>query len=158
MAWADIWITDGVDLLVGDAVLTNVDPSRQLNNAKNEILSHLGTIYASPLPEVDETSSVGLRLTLIHNRLASGRLILEFAMGSESEALHAYGNSLVQEALADLKLFGVTYHIQGASPVDPTASSDTMPGSFGGDPVSPFTTYEAFVHGNSNVGLDWSSE
>lgn len=102
------------DLLLGDILVSqHVDKQSFVDEAANEMLAKLGFIYALPLapvgtdPVTDESwlelpMHEVLTLKTINNRLASGRLILTLDAAGEGTQLHAYGWSLVQEALGEL--------------------------------------------------------
>lgn len=102
------------DLLIGDMLLsTSFDKDKWVTDAYDEMNSKLGWVYSLPLrPEGvdpgDEDSwqdlpeHQQLLLKTINNRLASGRLIMAQAIGAQQQQLHAYGYSLVEQALADL--------------------------------------------------------
>lgn len=103
--------------VIGDLLLDGVllkpgfDKQKFVDDAADEMDSKLGWLYSLPLsPEgveplgtwEDLPAHQVLTLKQINNRLASGRLILAIALPGEQNTLHAYGYSLVQQALADL--------------------------------------------------------
>lgn len=97
------------DLLLGDTVLQNgFDKQRYVDLAADEMNSRLGYEYVIPIESSSPSEDVGaaalLILKNINLKLASGRLILAIAAGGEETALNAYGNSLCQEAYAELSL------------------------------------------------------
>lgn len=94
------------DLLIGDMMLSpTLDKSRYIQAAADDINAKLGYLYKLPLvnqafgalPEYQK-----LLLKSINNKLASGRLILDVAVGGEQATLHAYGMRLINEATNDL--------------------------------------------------------
>lgn len=95
------------DLLLGNIPLpVSADPERYVDDASDEVDSIIGFRYATPV-DMTEPGPVArparLLLKRVANFLASGRLLLAVAAGSEDRQLHAYGNSLVQQALYCLK-------------------------------------------------------
>lgn len=109
---------DDEDLLLGDLrVAGEVDLSRYVRSAAEEIDSKLGVIYKLPLqvsPQPDPAPSPNdwtalpeyqqLLLKNINIKLASGRIIMMLAMSEEQANLHAYALRLVTEATAELLL------------------------------------------------------
>lgn len=101
-------LNDGVycglgDLLKGDLELPRYvgDGSSLVNRAAEDIDSHIGHIYVTPVEVPDEPRYRPTKLMLkrINVCLASGRLILDLATASESSDMHAYGRALVKEAM-----------------------------------------------------------
>lgn len=101
--------TEG-DLLLGNIPLpTYAGPAKYIADAQKEIDSVVGFIYETPLDLSDTSSMVKparLLIERISNWLATGRLILAVAAGSEKVELHAYGKSLVDQASAILEQIG----------------------------------------------------
>lgn len=119
------------DLLLGDIPLpTFVNASSYVNDAAAEMDSWLGRRYVTPLA-LSESDALqrphALTLRRINNHLATGRLILAISAGSENIRLHAYGNSLVKDALSLLRYFANpnTELIPGAIPH--STSEDVSP-------------------------------
>lgn len=97
------------DLLTGDIPLAGKygDGTAFVQLAADEIDSQIGHIYVTPIvfdestPEkVAKVRPAKLLLKKINTLLASGRIILDQAAGGEDDNLHAYGQSMVAEALA----------------------------------------------------------
>jgi phage gp36-like protein len=91
------------NLLLGDLpVPLEVGRQKFIDDAADEVDSILGVRYITPI-DVTEGSDVPryarLMVKRAANHLASGRLIMALAIGGEDNALHAYGYSLVQNAL-----------------------------------------------------------
>lgn len=112
------------DLLIGDLPLSGVvDPEKYIQDATDEIDSYIGNVYTTPL-DVSDTSSIArhsrLLIKRICNHLSTGRLILAVASPSEDTQLHAYGASLVQNALEALVLIA-----EGKVLLEGAPSSDT---------------------------------
>lgn len=92
------------DLLIGDLPLGSAyPPLKFLEAASDEIDSYLGRVYEVP---IDTTVSETVRLTVkrINNWLASGRLIMSAATAGQDNELHAYGWSLVQQAMDEIRM------------------------------------------------------
>lgn len=96
------------DLLIGDIPLAAKygNGSAFIQLAADEIDSQIGHIYITPIvfDESDEVKAAKVRpakllLKKINTLLASGRIILDMAAGGEDESLHAYGASMLAEAL-----------------------------------------------------------
>lgn len=88
---------------------TELDMQQFVNDAADEIDSIIGYTYETPVTTredglpLGERSPVLLTLARINRYLASGRYILAVAATSEETELNAYGQRLVNEALATLK-------------------------------------------------------
>lgn len=95
------------DLLTGQIPLPGtIDASKFVLDATDEVDSFVGFIYETPI-DVSDTSPVirpvRLLLKRLANQIASGRLIMAAAAGSEQNRTHAYGRQLVAEAMKVLK-------------------------------------------------------
>ena len=97
------------DLLTGDIPLAGKygDGTAFVNFAADEIDGQIGHIYITPVVLDESTPEkaarvrpVKLLLKKINILLASGRIILDQAAGTEDQNLHAYGASMVAEAIA----------------------------------------------------------
>lgn len=124
------------DLLKGDLDLPRYmgDGSQFVNMAAEDIDSHLGHIYVTPIEVLDipRNRPTKLMLKRINRLLASGRMVLDLATAGESTDLHAYGRSLVKEAMDLLeKIASGEIVLAGASRidevVDPTGQHFTGP-------------------------------
>lgn len=128
------------DLLLGDMLLSeDLNRYTYINAAASEIDSRIGYIYELPLNLEALTVAAGSILKNINAKLASGRLILAIAVGGEQQGLHAYGNSLVQEAYAELQLV-----LSGSLPLDGATRIDGAEG-----PGAPET-----INQDSKSGMD----
>lgn len=96
------------DLLTGDIPLAGKygDGTAFVNLAADEIDGQIGHIYVTPVVFDESTDAkvarvrpAKLLLKKINTLLASGRIILDMAAGGEDVALHAYGKSMLDEAL-----------------------------------------------------------
>lgn len=94
------------DLRVGDLP----DPSyatrdQYIQGAAEEIEIALGNIYVTPfvIPELPENRTTILTLKKLNWLLASGRFITDVTTAGEEDSIHAYGWSMINEALAMLK-------------------------------------------------------
>lgn len=138
------------DLLTGDIPLAGKygDGTAFVNLAADEIDSQIGHIYITPVvfdvgdPEdpikVAKARPARLLLKKINTLLASGRIILDMAAGGEDDRLHAYGRSMVNEALSLLnKITNMDIILVGAEML-PDAADDqnTGPSVLQEDPYS----------------------
>lgn len=91
------------DLLTGDIPLAGKygDGTPFVNLAADEIDAQIGHLYVTPIVLEDVPANRPARLLLkkINNLLASGRIILDMAAGGEDDRLHAYGASMMKEAI-----------------------------------------------------------
>ncbi len=118
----------GGDLLIGNIPLPQwITREQVIADAADEIDSKIGFVYQVPIPAPPGTDPehpipnvVGLILKRINAALASGRLILQVAAGQEDTRLHAYGASLVAEALAAIdQIFNGEIVFDNVPPVNP---------------------------------------
>lgn len=119
------------DLLVGDLAWSpRLPPSKFVDGAAEEIDTKLAVLYKLPLEKDGLPLSVNsweLRLLKqINNKLASGRAIMAFSVSSEDTAVHAYGSSLVREALSELMLVANGELLLDAQRVDSTVTVSAM--------------------------------
>lgn len=100
--------SEETDLLIGDMPLPKgLRPQKYVDDGADEIDSVIGFIYVTPV-NIDGDSTpvvrpVRLLLKRLNNMLASGRMIMAMTTGGQRQELHAYGASLVREAVAVLK-------------------------------------------------------
>lgn len=93
------------DLLTGNIPFSGpVDPVKFVADAADEIDSRIGHIYQTPIdisdvPENPVARPARLLLKRVSNFLASGRLIMAAAAGSQKLEVNAYAERLVTEAL-----------------------------------------------------------
>lgn len=102
---------DTSDLLLGDAIVGPGNPlSKWVDRAAGEMDSKLGFRYVVPItpnPNSDPPFTellpheAGL-LKQINSKLASGRFLMAQAQSGEFDTTHAYGRSLLTEALSEL--------------------------------------------------------
>lgn len=131
------------DLLTGSIPLPVApSPQQAVDNAAEEIDAALGQVYLTPivLSPVDPAVRPSL-LTLKHvnAKLATGRLILAVAGGTQDTELNAYGLSLLKEARATLsELRASSESLPGAilAPTAATSKTGRGPRISNVDPVS----------------------
>lgn len=118
------------DLLTGGIPTpAYLSTQKYVDDAADEIDSHIGLMYATPIDVTDvETNPVvrpvRLLLKRINTYLATGRLIMAATSNGEDDNLHAYGLSLVQEATAALKAISSgEIVLTGVDPADPDAQA-----------------------------------
>lgn len=118
------------DLMIGDVRLGPQygDGTRFVEMAADDIDSQLGHVYVTPfvIPDIPENRPSILLLKRINNCLASGRLIMDMALGGEDVNLNAYGLKLYNEGLTLLnELSGSSYLITGAEKLTDDAIRDS---------------------------------
>lgn len=91
------------DFLTGDIPLPPyIDPNKVCLDARDEIDSHIGFIYETPL-DVTEGGPLSRPARLLIKRisahLSSGRLIMAADSSGQNEELHNYGIYLVNQAM-----------------------------------------------------------
>lgn len=122
--------SDPTDLLLGNIPLpAYIDTAKLVQDVADEIDSHIGYVYSTPL-DVTDTSSIArparLLIKRISRNLASGRLILQVASPEENARLNAYGWSLVKESLDALNMIASgDITLEGATPA-PGASTPAV--------------------------------
>jgi hypothetical protein len=132
------------ELLTGD--MAGVEGLRQrfVDLAADEMNSFIGFAYLLPLPVDSLPEYQRLILKNINIKLATGRLIMAQAVGSEDTSTHAYGQSLVDEAMRDLWAIR-----NGQTNLDaPTAEANgtnAAPVIIEGDRVSAVDAYYAWA-------------
>lgn len=138
--------SDVGDLLTGNIPTpATASPEKYVADAADEIDSVIGFIYQTPI-DVTEASAVKkparLLLKRISNWLASGRLMMAAAAGSQKLEVHAYANKLIADATAALNAIASgEVQLDGAVRLDDPAESFTGPQIYNQDPES---TVEAF--------------
>ncbi len=129
------------DLLKGDIPYPSRygDGSGFIAVAADEIDAQIGHLYVTPivLPDTPENRPARLLLKKINNFLASGRLITDMAAGGEDRDLHAYGASLIRQAMALLEdiCYGKII-LPGADRIDAGEGEYTGPAIYNEDPES----------------------
>lgn len=132
------------DLLKGDLELPRYmgDGSQLVNRGAEDIDSHIGHIYVTPI-EIDpapENRPATLMLKRINVCLSSGRMILDLAAAGEDTSLHQYGRSLVQEAMGLLdKIASGEIVLRGAERIDDVL--DPEGGQFTGPKINNEDAY-----------------
>jgi hypothetical protein len=128
------------DLLTGDIPLpAYIDQPKVVQDAADEIDSHIGFVYQTPvvLANTPKNRPATLLLKRINNHLATGRLLMEVAAAGEDDQLHAYAQRLVDEALAALNSIVTGSIVLGdAPPIDATGERQTGPLQYNKDEFS----------------------
>jgi hypothetical protein len=147
------------DLLIGDMPLGSAyPPLKFIDAASDEVDSYLGRMFDVPI-DLDEAGAVViLTLKRINNWLASGRLIMSVGTAGQDNELHAYGWSLVKQAMDELQaIMSGELTLPGLALID-TASIDSGSGPTVKN-VDPVSRVDAF-YGNhtyeSSRYLDYS--
>jgi hypothetical protein len=136
-----------IDFKIGDIPLPSyIDKAQLIQDAADEIDSYIGFVYKTPV-NIEENGGVSrparLLLKRISSSLATGRLILALAASGEQTQLHAYGVSLVNDALAALQAIASReILLEGAEPAS-SSPSETHRGPLIAN-VDPRSQVEAF--------------
>ena len=120
------------DILLGDLPIPGyVDKQKYVDDAADEMDSYIGYTYVTPIdmnPAGPVIRPARLLLHRIATHLSTGRLVLAIAVASEDKSLHAYGKSLVDDAVAALeKIAGGEIPLTGAVPIVGTTSPPSGP-------------------------------
>lgn len=140
------------DLMLGDLALSpSINTEDYLRSASMEIDARVGEVYAVPL--VGMLAHHALLIKLIAARLASGRLIMAVAVGGEDRQLHAYGQSLVAEAYADIdRIVSGRISLTGVTEIGVDQSSN-LPGIINRDSGSAVEMFEDSIYRGAD--LSW---
>lgn len=117
------------DLMIGDiSTSAALDPAKYVADAADEIDSHIGFRYVTPIStETPPTPApVVLLLKRLNAHLATGRLILAATVLQEDVKLNAYGQSLVDSVLLSLALISSGQMVLVDVPPAPGNSADTL--------------------------------
>jgi len=149
------------DLLIGDIPLgSRVDANKFVQDAADEMNSVLGFRYQVPITTCDGSPHIALLLKRINNHLATGRLILAVAAGSEDSLVHAYGLKLIEEAIQWLnQIVQGQIFLECAIPVDTTSGlDDSGPTIFNQDAnsaIEAFYEYAMTPWSGTVIGPIW---
>lgn len=132
------------DLLTGDIPLAGKygDGTPFVNFAADEIDAQIGHIYVTPVTYANASDPLSkpaqLLLKKINILLASGRIILDMAAGSEDDSLHSYGSSMLREGINLLKFISTgKIDLYGANRISQeTETADTAVTVIQDDPYS----------------------
>lgn len=143
--------SEPADLLKGDIPLPARygDGTGFINIAADEIDAQLGHLYVTPIVILDTPENRPARLLLkkINNFLASGRLITDMAAAGEDRDLHAYGASLIREALKLLEqICDGKIQLTGAERIETSATEYSGPSVYNEDPESLVEGYYQRVY------------
>ena len=125
-----------------------VDKDAHMVAITDEIDSYIGFMYATPV-NVTDTGPVARPARLLLKRisiaLSTGRAILTMAAPGEGERLHAYGNRLVNEALAALRAISKgEIVLEGAEKNPDQEDNQSGPLLYNEDPRSQVETFYDF--------------
>jgi len=131
-------------MLTGD--MTGLDGLKQqyCEMAGDEMDGMIGFVYILPLSGM--SLHVELLLKNIARKLSSGWLILAQATGGEDTAVHAYGQSLVMEAMRELWAIRNGQIELGLPKVVATATEGNAPEIIQGDDASGVDAFYDFVN------------
>lgn len=137
------------DLLTGDIPLAGKygDGTAFVNFAADEIDGQIGHVYVTPVEFTDpmnpKAKPAQLLLKKINILLASGRIILDMAAGTEDQNLHAYGNAMLLEGINLLNMISKgDIKLNMATEIDTAADDDnTAVAVIQDDPYSLVETF-----------------
>lgn len=138
------------DLMLGDMLFSpGFNADTWIDRAADEMNAVLGRIYALPLPALSTTS--GLILKQTNALIASGRIVLDKAISSESETLHAYGKALLTEGQTQLEsILNGEIVLPGLVRIGSTADNGSGPSIRQADSESPFDAFNKTVMGGDS--------
>jgi len=141
------------DLLAGDIPLTGLDAAKFVNDAADEIDSQIGFRYLTPVAS-DAARPVLLLLKRINAHLATGRMIMAADAAGQRSELHAYGESLVREALASLAAIAGGMVDLPVTPFPSNANDQVEAGPliYNVDPVSQVEAFYGAFSSATNPG------
>lgn len=134
------------DLLLGDIPIgSGTRQEAFLQDATDEINVTLGGLYVVPF-DVSEAGPLSVRSRTFIKRaaafLATGRMIMAVDAGGEDTTLHAYGLSLVREALGWLAMItSGQITLDGAEPTPTNSDGNTGPTIKNTDAVSSMDAF-----------------
>jgi len=139
------------------------ETQRFVLQATEEMDSKLGWLYIVPLPMSTMKYHERLLIKTICRKIATGRMILTYAVPDEGGSNHSYGLRLIQEGLDELHMIAngdITLSVargdQEGSPLDPDAGGvgathARLPEMFHQDSESLLNGFTKTVHG----GIPW---
>lgn len=148
------------DLLTGDIPLAGKygDGSSFVNFAADEIDGQIGHLYVTPVtydnPSDPKAKPAQLLLKKINILLASGRIILDMAAGTEDNSLHAYGNSMLLEGINLLNMIS-SGKIRLATAVEITDTADDENTAISVTQDDPYSLVESFYNNYSRPAWIW---
>jgi hypothetical protein len=150
------------DLLTGDIPLAGKygDGSTFVQLAADEIDAQIGHLYVTPVvfaePNNPRARPAQLLLKKINTLLASGRIVLDMAAGSEDQNLHAYGNAMLMEGVNLLNMISSQkIKLVLATEIDEVADDENTAISIVQD--DPYSLVESFYTAYSRPAWAWPS-
>lgn len=148
------------DLLTGDVPLAGKygDGTNFVNFAADEIDGQIGHIYVTPITYADpldpKAKPAQLLLKKINILLASGRIMLDMAAGTEDNNLHAYGNSMLREGINLLKMISTgNINLYGANKISAETESPNTAVSVTQE--DPYSLVEGFYERMQTPAWAW---
>jgi len=135
------------DLIVGDVGGMDKVKPQFVTAASEEMDALLGYVYVLPLPTLPPHQT--LLLKDVCRKLASGRLLMDRATAGEDNSTHAYGQSLVDEALRTLWMIRNNQIDLTAPKTESAGSSGDGPAITQGDTYSGVDAFYAWVSDTS---------
>ncbi len=145
-----------IDLLVGDDFVAAAgSKAKYVRLAADEMDGKLGYVYVTPIPMNGLPLNQQNLLKSINQRLATGRLIMSQALGTQDNNVNAYALRLVAEAQADLMSIANGQVDLATARADAAGQSEgviedpqvddpyaRMPGAWNPDAMSAVTIFE----------------
>jgi hypothetical protein len=148
------------DLLTGDIPLAGKygDGTSFVNFAADEIDGQIGHIYVTPVtflnPVDPKAKPAQLLLKKINILLASGRIILDMAAGTEDQNLHAYGNAMLLEGINLLNMISSgKIKLNLATEIDTVSDDENNAVTLIQD--DPYSLVEGFYQNYSRPASAW---
>lgn len=139
------------DLLLGNIPTPDAMSKTQfVQDAADEIDSRIGMRYETPIDLTDPELKRPVKLLLkrLNVFLATGRFILAVTSNNEDDRLHAYGLSLINDAIETLEAIATgKFLLEGATPTAGESTPASTPLIFNEDPES---SVEAFYNRIAN--------
>ena len=140
------------DLLTGDVTIGgSFDRDRYVQDATDEINSRIGFTYQLPLSPVP-AEHIALTLKRCANLIATGRLVMAVAMGSEDASVHAYGASLLSEGQQLLTAIDCGHIDLGCAKLA-VQSEGNAPTIVQADSSSAVDAFYGYVNGTVQTGV-----
>jgi hypothetical protein len=148
------------DLLTGDIPLAGKygDGTSFVNFAADEIDGQIGHLYVTPVTYVNpvdpKAKPAQLLLKKINILLASGRIILDMAAGTEDQNLHAYGNAMLLEGINLLNMIS-SGKIKLATAIEIEDTADDENTAISVLQYDPYSLVESFYTTYSRPAWTW---
>lgn len=130
------------DMLIGDVFTDETKKLKHVTLASKEVDEKLGFKFSTPFDESAVSGPAWNLISRIANFIASGRFLLESDQSGEENGVHAYGQSLLNEANLAIKAIldgDVNLYPDTGDPQKMTAPHSALVTN-----VDPYSQVEAF--------------